>query len=47
MAQPTAAAVVPPVPRNEPDAAFKHVLEHVIRLDTQAKRDRTLVNVGV
>jgi hypothetical protein len=41
-----AAALIPPIP-DEPEAAFLHVLEHVIGLDTAAKRDRVTQNGGV
>jgi hypothetical protein len=46
MAQQPPAAVIPPIPADD-FAAFEHVLEHVIGLDTQAKRDRVLINIGV
>jgi hypothetical protein len=46
MAVPAAAALIPPIP-DDPQGAFAHVLEHVIGLDTQAKRDRVTMNAGV
>jgi hypothetical protein len=38
-------ALVPPIPV-DPQGVFLHVLEHVIGLDTQAKRDGVTVNAG-
>jgi hypothetical protein len=38
--------IIPPLP-NDPEAAFNHVLEHIIGLDTVAKRERVIVNGGV
>ena len=38
--------LIPPVPVHPTDA-FAHVLEHIIGLDTQTKRDRVLVPGGV
>jgi hypothetical protein len=46
MAEPAAAAVVPPIP-DDPQGAFEYVLEHIIGFDTQAKRDQVTVNAGV
>jgi hypothetical protein len=46
MALPAAAAVSPVVP-DDPDGAFTYVLQHVVGLDTQAKRDRVTINAGV
>lgn len=38
--------VIPPIPNN-PAGAFLHVLEHVIGLDTQPKRDKVTLTAGV
>jgi hypothetical protein len=38
-------AVIPPIPL-DPVGAFAHVLEHVIGLDTQAKRDSVTITAG-
>jgi hypothetical protein len=42
---PNLPAIVPLLPGN-PQGDFEHVLEFIIGLDTQAKRDRFLVNAG-
>jgi hypothetical protein len=39
-------AIPPPLPE-DPEAAFSHVLEHIIGLNTAAKRERVIVNGGV
>jgi hypothetical protein len=36
----------PPIPE-DPEAAFTHVLEHIIGLDTAAERERVTINGGV
>jgi hypothetical protein len=37
---------IPPIPEDQPGALL-HVLEHIIGLDTPAKRDRVTINAGV
>jgi hypothetical protein len=44
MAVQLAAAALPAQIGDDPDEAFEYVLEHVIGLDTQAKRDCILIN---
>jgi predicted methyltransferase MtxX (methanogen marker protein 4) len=47
MAAQPAATALPAQIGDDMDEAFEYVSEHVIGLDTQAKRDRILINAGV
>jgi Reverse transcriptase (RNA-dependent DNA polymerase) len=44
--QPVLPPMIPPIP-NDPAGAFMHVLQHIIGLDTPAKRDRVTINAGI
>jgi hypothetical protein len=47
MAQAAAAAAMPPAIPDDPEQDFVHVLQHIIGLDTVAKRERVTVQAGV